>query len=98
MPGAEPEVARIFAESDRTSLPGDIGVRERGLYTLRDLYVHVVDFDGEAQSAMAAANAHDGFHEVSDRLRPYVLPYDPETWRSPRDAMAHRFYHWRADG
>ena len=21
-------------------------------------------------------------------------PYDPATWRSPADAMAHRFYHW----
>ncbi|WP_165956124.1 TcmI family type II polyketide cyclase [Streptomyces hainanensis] len=27
-------------------------------------------------------------------LRPYIDPYDPQTWRSPADAMARRFYHW----
>ena len=31
---------------------------------------------------------------ISDRLSAYVSPYDPETWRSPKDAMAHEFYRW----
>lgn len=97
-PGAKAEIARIFAESDRTSLPSQLGVRERGLYALGDLYVHVVDFKGDVEKTMAAAQKHPGFHEISAHLRPHVLPYDPQTWRSPRDAMADCFYHWRANG
>ncbi|MGW0417292.1 TcmI family type II polyketide cyclase [Streptomyces collinus] len=27
----------------------------------------------------------------------YVSAYDPETWRSPKDAMAQRFYVWERD-
>ena len=97
-PAAKAEIARIFAESDRTSLPSHLGVRERGLYALNDLYVHVVDFEADVEKAMAVAQAHPGFHEISEQLRPHVLPYDPRTWRSPRDAMADCFYHWRANG
>jgi cyclase len=92
--GAEPDVARIFAESDATSLPHDLGVRERSLYTLRDLYVHLVEFDESVDSAMTRAQQHPGFADISARLRPYISPYDPETWRSPRDAAARQFYSW----
>ena len=38
-------VAEIFTESDRTELPGIIGVRHRSLYSLDDLYVHLVETD-----------------------------------------------------
>ncbi|NUK26932.1 TcmI family type II polyketide cyclase, partial [Streptomyces lunaelactis] len=36
--------------------------------------------------------------DISDRLSAFVSPYDPETWRSPKDAMAREFYRWDRDG
>ncbi|MEU4242854.1 TcmI family type II polyketide cyclase [Actinoplanes sp. NPDC026619] len=30
-------------------------------------------------------------------MSPYVHPFDPQTWRSPADAMAGRFYSWQAE-
>jgi cyclase len=95
-PDGQDEVARIFGESDRTSLPWQLGVRERSLYVLNDVYLHAVTFDRPVHEAMAVAREHPGFAGISERLRPHIAPYDPQTWRSPRDAMAHRFYHWVA--
>jgi cyclase len=95
-PGAEPQVARIFAESDATSLPRDLGVTERSLYTLQDLYVHMVEFEQDVDSVMPIAASHPGFAQISQQLAPYISPYDPQTWRSPRDAAARRFYTWRS--
>jgi cyclase len=95
-PNAHDEVAHIFGQSDRGSLARELGVRERSLYALDDVYIHAVTFDQDVQAAMAAAREHPGFAEISDLLRPYVTPYNPQTWRSPRDAMARRFYHWAA--
>ena len=46
-PGAEEEVARIFAESDETELPRITGVRHRSLYVLDDIYIHLVETDDE---------------------------------------------------
>jgi cyclase len=97
-PGAETEVARLFTASDQTSLPTDLGVLERSLYTFNDLYLHVIDFRGDAEEAVAIGHRHPGFQDISERLQPYVTPYDPETWRSPHDAVARRFYVWRATG
>jgi cyclase len=94
-PASLAEVARIFAESDATSLPRDLGVRERSLLSLGDLYVHLIDFDGDAGQAMGELHRHEGFRDINDRLRPHISPYLP-TWQSPRDAIAERFYHWRA--
>ncbi|MCO8306428.1 TcmI family type II polyketide cyclase, partial [Streptomyces sp. RKCA744] len=34
---------------------------------------------------------------VSARLQPYMRAYDPQTWREPKDAMAHEFYRWERD-
>ena len=88
------EVADIFAESDAGSLPVDLGVTERSLYGLGDAYIHLVEFDGDASERMVDAQKAPGFSEISSRLRPFVKPYEPATWRSPDDAMARRFYHW----
>lgn len=95
VPDAEQRVAEIFAESDRTDLPGLAGVRHRSLYRLHDLYVHLIETDDAGPEAVAAARAHPEFDRVSRRLAEYISPY-LATWRSPRDAMAHRFYHWDA--
>ena len=96
-PGAHSEVARIFRESDETDLPHVIGVTERSLYSLGDLYVHIVDFDRSAAQAMAVAARQPGFADISTRLQPFISPY-LSTWRSPADAAARRFYTWRPSG
>ncbi|WP_199566908.1 TcmI family type II polyketide cyclase [Streptomyces triticagri] len=92
-PGAEESVAGVFADSDATSLPKDIGVRERSLFALNDLYVHIVDFEHDARDAMKIAQQQSGFTDISRRLDPFITPYSPD-WSSPADAMASRFYHW----
>jgi cyclase len=95
-PDAEEAVARIFAGSDQTDLPHAIGVRERSLHSLGDLYVHIIDFDRSAQEAMNLGQSLPGFAEISEQLRPHIRPY-LSTWRSPADAAATQFYHWRAE-
>lgn len=94
-PGAEAEVGRIFAASDATDLPAEIGVQERSLYSLHDIYVHVVDFTAGVEPALERARSLPGFQQISRDLTPYISPYDPN-WARPQDAVARRFYHWRA--
>jgi cyclase len=98
VPGSEDAVARIFAESDDTELPGLAGVRHRSLFVLDDLYVHYVEMDADVADSVDAVRDHALFEEVSRRLDPYIAPYDPETWRSPKDAQAREFYRWDAPG
>ncbi|MFP5284019.1 MAG: TcmI family type II polyketide cyclase [Actinomycetes bacterium] len=90
------DVAGIFARSDATTMPYEIGVARRALYRFHDLYVHLVDFDRPAADAMASAQRLPAFRAVSEELRPYIDPYD-SGWRSPQDAMAARFYSWTPD-
>lgn len=96
IPGAEPDVARIFAASDRTDLPRVAGVRHRALYTLGDLYVHLLETADPGSSALAEVRDHPEFGRISDHLRPFITPYLPD-WRSPKDAMASCFYTWDAE-
>lgn len=95
-PGAQEQVAALFAESDRTELPGLAGVRHRSLFTLDDVYVHLVEIDGSVAEAVADVRDHPLFRELSAKLEPYIQPYNPGTWRSPKDAMAQQFYRWDA--
>ncbi|MFI6761756.1 TcmI family type II polyketide cyclase [Micromonospora sp. NPDC050417] len=95
MPGAESEVARIFADSDQTELPGIVGVRHRSLYRLDDLYVHLLETEEPVAAGLMTASQHPEFVRVSERLRPHISPY-LSTWRSPRDAVAGCFYRWDA--
>lgn len=95
-PEADLDVAAIFARSDATSLPHVIGVRERALFTFHELYVHMVDFDRDVESAMQTAQSLPAFRGISEELQPYISAYDPTTWHGPRDAMARCFYHWSA--
>src|SRR4051812_35755298 len=94
-PGTEPDVGRIFAASDATDLPAEIGVQERSLYSLHDVYVHVVDFAAGDQPPLERARALPGFRQVSRDLTPFISAYHP-SWERPQDAVARRFYHWRA--
>jgi cyclase len=92
-PGTEDKVAQIFSESDCTDLPRVAGVRRRELYSLGDCYVHLLETDRPGQLALDDARQQAEFVRVSRRLADYVAPYLP-TWRSPRDAVASRFYSW----
>jgi cyclase len=94
-PGTEDEIARVFGESDRTELPRVAGVGRRELYSLGDCYVHLLETERPGHLALADAREQAEFDRVSRRLTDYVSPYLP-TWRSPKDAVAGRFYEWTA--
>ena len=96
-PGSEDKVAEIFAESDRTELPGLAGVIHRSLFVLDDVYIHYVETDEDFEVAVDQVREHPLFREISRRLDDYITPYNPETWRSPKDATAREFYTWDAD-
>ncbi|MFF9625644.1 TcmI family type II polyketide cyclase [Streptomyces griseosporeus] len=97
-PGAAPDIAKIFAESDRGELPHLVGVARRSLFQFQDVYLHLIESEQDPGPAIAKAAGHPEFRDVSDRLSAYVSAYDPQTWRSPKDAMAHCFYRWERDG
>jgi cyclase len=98
-PGAQPDVARIFSESDAGQLPVEMGITGRWLYSLEDVYLHLLE-RAEASIADAMRQNHDNpeFVKIMDDLRPFISAYNPETWRGPEDAVAKEFYSWRADG
>jgi cyclase len=96
-PGSEQEVARIFAESDATELPRLTGVRHRSLYVLDDVYIHLVETDDEFASTVEGVRDHELFRDISRKLEPYIQPYNPETWKSPKDAQAREFYSWEPE-
>lgn len=90
-------VAHLFAEFDKTEMPGLMGTRRRQLFHYQGLYFHLQDFDSEQGSeTIEAAKALPTFVQISRDLRPYISAYDPKTWKTPKDAIATRFYHWTA--
>jgi cyclase len=95
-PNMQESVAKVFAESDATSLPHDLGVVRRSLYSLNDVYLHVIDMTNEPGETLRKAAKMPGFKEISLNLRPYVHAYDEENWRTPQDALAKEFYQWEA--
>jgi cyclase len=95
-PGSEEDVAKIFAESDESELPRLAGVRHRSLFVLDDVYIHLVELDDEFAETVDNVRDHPLFKEISRRLDEYIIPYNPETWKSPKDAQAREFYSWDA--
>ncbi|TWP50603.1 TcmI family type II polyketide cyclase [Lentzea tibetensis] len=94
-PESAQDVARLFAEFDTTEMPHLMGTTRRELFQYQGLYFHLQDFDGEeGHRGIDEARSHPLFQGISADLRPFIDPYDPQTWRSPADAMATRFYHW----
>jgi cyclase len=93
-PGSEKQVASIFAESDATELPALTGVRHRSLFVLEDVYIHLVETEDDFESAVANVRDHPLFKDISKKLEPYIQPYNPATWKSPKDATAREFYSW----
>lgn len=95
-PGSQDKVAEIFAASDATDLPRMTGVRHRSLFVLEDIYVHYVEMDEEFAASVDKVRDHSLFTEISKQLEPYIQPYNPATWKSPKDATAIEFYTWDA--
>jgi cyclase len=93
-PGSAEQVAAIFAESDETELPQLAGVRHRSLFVLEDVYIHYVETDEDFEVAVDEIREHPLFKEISRKLDEFIAPYNPETWRSPKDATALEFYSW----
>jgi hypothetical protein len=97
--GAEPDIARVFAESDAGDLPVKTGVTGRWLYSIDDLFVHLLEQD--PAMAVAVRQNHEShrpaFAKIMSDLSPYLSPYRPETWQTPRDSAANVFYRWQAD-
>jgi cyclase len=90
------DVARLFGAFDETEMPDLMGTRRRQLFSYRGLYFHLQDFDSDSGAeAIETAKHHPLFRQVSSDLRPHIYAFDPSTWRSPADAMANRFYHWK---
>jgi hypothetical protein len=97
-PGAEPEVARIFGKSDAGPLPVQMGIAGRWLYSLDDLYLHLMErSDAAVAEGMGQSHHAPAFAKIMEELSPYTSVYSPDTWRSPEDAVAKEFYRWRAD-
>jgi cyclase len=96
-PGSAPAISDVFAASDRGELPHLIGVNRRSLFQFGDVYLHLIESDRDPAPAIAKVVGHPEFRSVSEELSAYVSAYDPKTWRSPKDAMAQRFYNWERD-
>ncbi|MDI9831115.1 TcmI family type II polyketide cyclase [Streptomyces sp. KAU_LT] len=96
-PGAAKDIAGVFAESDRGELPHLVGVTQRSLFQFGDVYMHFIEAERDPGPAIAKVAGHPEFVGISRRLEAFVSPYDPQTWRSPKDAMARCFYQWRKD-
>jgi cyclase len=96
-PGSADKVAEIFAESDRSDLPGLAGVTHRSLFVLEDVYIHYVEMEEDFTQAVDQVRNHPLFQEISRKLDDYITPYNPETWQSPKDATALEFYTWDTD-
>ncbi|MGW4441626.1 TcmI family type II polyketide cyclase [Streptomyces sp. NPDC004682] len=96
-PASAEHVAGLFDAFDRTDMPYRMGTRRRQLFEYRGLYFHLQDFDGDdGGDRIEDAKTDPRFVSISQDLKPYIEAYDPATWRSPADAMARRFYAWRA--
>ncbi len=88
-------IANLFAEFDNTEMPHLMGTRRRQLFQYNGLYFHLQDFDtNDGGRAIEAAKQHPLFIRISEDLKPYIEAYDPAAWKSPKDALATRFYSW----
>jgi cyclase len=97
-PGSADQVATLFGDFDAGDMPARMGTRRRELFHYRGLYFHLQDFDGEeGPEAIQDARTEPAFVQISADLKAFIQAYDPATWRSPKDAMATRFYHWSAE-
>ena len=72
-----------------------VGVTHRSLFRFGpDMYFHYIEADTEVAPAVDEVRKHALYKGINQELAVYITAYDPDTWRSPRDAMAEEFYHW----
>jgi hypothetical protein len=90
------DVARVFAEHDRTGLPQRIGASARTLFRFHDLYMHLIEAEEDIVDRLDAYRDHPVFQDTNERLRDLLRPYSP-TWRDLRDSRAEQFYSCRWD-
>jgi cyclase len=96
-PGDRPAVADLFARSDAGELPAMVGVSHRSLFRFgEDLYFHYIEAPDDVRPTLDEVRAHPLYRDLNDNLARFITAYDPQTWRSPRDAMAEHFYEWDA--
>ncbi|MBP2191147.1 TcmI family type II polyketide cyclase [Nocardia goodfellowii] len=96
-PTAADDVAALFRAFDETEMPHRMGTRRRQLFAYHGLYFHLQDFDSDdGGERIAGVRTAPEFVKISEDLQPFIEAYDPQTWRSPADAMAGRFYTWSA--
>ncbi|MEV6771789.1 TcmI family type II polyketide cyclase [Nocardia sp. NPDC051030] len=91
------EVAGLFAELDATDFPVTMGTRRRQLFSREGIYFHIQDFervDGFQLIDKAWRDSDPRFIKICDELENYIDRYDPQTYRTPADAIAARFYEW----
>ncbi|MDG4766474.1 TcmI family type II polyketide cyclase [Solwaraspora sp. WMMD406] len=96
-PGAEDNVARIFAESDAGTLPVEMDVTARWLYSIDDVYVHLLERSVPHSADDARIHDKPKFGKIMEELSPYISPYNQDAWRGPTDAVAKEYYRWRAE-
>jgi cyclase len=96
-PGAEENVAQIFAESDAGSLPVEMSVTARWLYSIDDVYVHLLERSVAHTQDDARIHDKPKFGKIMEELSPYISPYNQDAWRGPVDAVATEYYRWRAE-
>ncbi|HEY0167788.1 MAG TPA: TcmI family type II polyketide cyclase [Jatrophihabitans sp.] len=88
-------VEALFAEFDATDMPHRMGTVRRQLFHFHGLYFHIQDFAApNGGERIEAVKEDPAFAKISQDLRPFIDPYDPG-WKSPKDAMATRFYSWQ---
>ncbi|QXJ21839.1 TcmI family type II polyketide cyclase [Actinomadura graeca] len=92
-PGSEAEIARLFAESDSTELPGIIGVQRRKLFTFHDIYIHMVEAEKAVGPAVRREHGTELFQRISKALDEHIVPFEGR-WGSVDQASARQIYHW----
>ncbi|GGK26330.1 hypothetical protein GCM10011583_67860 [Streptomyces camponoticapitis] len=91
------DVARLIGDFDATEMPHRTGTRRRRLFAYRGPHFHLRDFDDDNGGRLIEeAKSNSRSIRISDELKPLIDAYDPATRRSPKDAMARRFYNWEA--
>ena len=81
-PGSAPDIAEVFAASDRGELPHLVGVSRRSLFQFGDdVYLHLIEAEQDPAPAIARLASHPEFRGISERLEAYVSPYDPARGR-----------------
>jgi cyclase len=91
--GHRDDVARVFAESDRTELPHLVGVAARTLFSYRGLYFHLIESEHDPAPALRGVRDHPLFIDVNTKLSRHITAYRLD-WTEPADAVAAEFYHW----